>query len=160
LYESTTRNTEPAETVQRRAASGIRGAEKSAMAMLCATPATPSKTVSRRVLLVEDNPDGRETLRMLLRLWGHDVEVAKDGLGGVQKALDLKPDLAIVDIGLPFLDGYEVARRLRAAFGDKIFLIALTGYSRPQDQERAYLAGFDVHMAKPADLDQLSRLLS
>jgi CheY-like chemotaxis protein len=111
--------------------------------------------VSRRVLVIEDNADGRETLRLFLELIGHSVEVAEDGLEGVRKALALKPDAAIIDLGLPRLNGYEVARQLRAAFGNSIVLIAHTGYSRAQDRRRSYEAGFDVHLVKPVDLDEL-----
>jgi len=112
------------------------------------------------VLIIEDNSDGRETLRILLRLWGHEVEAATNGLQGVEKALAWQPDVAVIDIGLPVLDGYQVAQQLRAALGHRIFLIALTGYGQPADQQRALAAGFDVHMVKPADLDKLSRLLA
>src|SRR5437879_2083151 len=83
-----------------------------------------------KVLIVEDNRDGREMLQTLLALLGYDVEAASDGLQGLHKALDWNPAAAIVDIGLPGLDGYELARRLRAAFHDRIFLIALTGYGQ------------------------------
>src|SRR5262249_52886350 len=80
---------------------------------------TPSKTGSpSRVLIVEDNRDSRESLRWLLELWGHEVEVAEDGQRGVAKALHWKPDTAVVDIGLPLLDGYQVARQVRAALHD------------------------------------------
>lgn len=114
---------------------------------------------ARRVLVVEDNPDSRETLRILLKLWGHQVEVAADGLRGVEMALDWQPEVAVVDIGLPKMDGYQVARRVRAALHDRIFLIALTGYSQYQDRQQALDAGFDVHMTKPADLEKLSHFL-
>ncbi len=113
----------------------------------------------RRVLLVEDNPDSRETLQILLTLWGYLVEVAADGLDGVHKALDWHPDVAIIDIGLPLLSGYEVAQQLRAVFHEETFLIALTGYNMPEDRRRALEAGFDVHLPKPADIDLLSSLL-
>jgi CheY-like chemotaxis protein len=82
---------------------------------------------SHRVLVVEDQPDARESLRLLLEIWGHQVEVAPDGLRGVQVALAWKPEVAIVDIGLPLLDGYEVARRLRAAFGATIHTLRPDG---------------------------------
>jgi two-component system, sensor histidine kinase len=124
------------------------------------TPAASPLTPSRRILLVEDNPDSRDTLRTILRLWGHQVEVAEDGRTGVQMALAWKPDIGILDIGLPVLDGYQVAERLRAVLKDQIFLIALTGYSQPQDRQRAFTAGFDVHLTKPADLDELARLVA
>jgi CheY-like chemotaxis protein len=109
--------------------------------------------------LIEDNPDGRETLQLLLESWGHQVEVAEDGLEGLSKALAWKPDAAVVDIGLPLLDGYSFARRVRAALSDNILLIALTAYSQPEDRRQALQAGFDVHMSKPADFVELGRVL-
>jgi CheY-like chemotaxis protein len=112
-----------------------------------------------RVLVVEDNADSRETLRALLEVWGFAVEAVGDGLSGVQKALAWRPRAAVVDIGLPRLDGYEVARQARAALGGAVLLVALTGYAGPEDCERALAAGFDHHFAKPCDPDQLRRLL-
>jgi two-component system, sensor histidine kinase len=116
--------------------------------------------VPRRVLVVEDNPDSRESLRMVLELYGYRVEVAEDGRQGVEMALAWGPDAAVVDIGLPLLDGYAVARRVRAALGANIRLIALTGYAQYSDRQRAFEAGFDAHLTKPTDLDELSRLLA
>jgi CheY-like chemotaxis protein len=113
----------------------------------------------RRVLVVEDNPDARDTLCQLLKLSGFQVEHADDGQEGVRKALAWQPAAAVVDIGLPLLDGYEVARRLRAALGDRIRLIALTGYGQPEDRRRAFAAGFDHHLTKPAEPADLLRLL-
>ena len=103
----------------------------------------------RRVLVVEDNPDSREMLRAVLNVWGCQVEVAADGAQGVRKALDWHPEVAVVDIGLPLLDGYEVARRLRAALHGRIRLIALTGYGTPEDRAQALASGFDVHLNSP-----------
>jgi CheY-like chemotaxis protein/two-component sensor histidine kinase len=113
----------------------------------------------RHVLVIEDNPDGRETLRMMLEMWGHQVEVAADGQQGVDLALALRPQVALVDIGLPVLDGYQVARQVRAALGRDIFLIALTGYGQPHDYRRAFEAGFDAHLVKPAEPEELHDLL-
>ena len=114
----------------------------------------------RRVLVVEDNPDTRETLRSLLRGWGHEVEVAGDGAQGLAKALGWRPEVAVLDIGLPRLDGYEVARRVRPAIGGEVRLIALTGYGAAEDRERAFAAGFDHHLTKPADPEELRRLVA
>ncbi len=118
------------------------------------------KQPCRRVLVIEDNNDGRESLRILLGLWGYDVATAADGERGVAAALSWKPDVALVDIGLPVLDGYAVARQVRARLGETIFLVALTAYSAPEDKRRAASSGFDAHVAKPADLQHLSNLLS
>jgi two-component system, sensor histidine kinase len=114
---------------------------------------------SCRVLLVEDNPDGREMFRLLLELCGHTVEEAADGREGVEKALAWEPEVAVVDIGLPGLDGYEVARRLRAALGIRVTLIALTAYGSPEDIRLAFRAGFDHHLTKPSHPAELLRLL-
>jgi signal transduction histidine kinase/CheY-like chemotaxis protein len=119
------------------------------------TPAVPS----RRILIIEDNPDGRETLCLLLQLGGHQVEVAVDGTQGVKKALTLRPEVALVDIGLPGLDGYQVARQVRAALGEQILLIAMTGYAEPHDRRRALEAGFHAHLVKPVDPEALQALL-
>jgi CheY-like chemotaxis protein len=109
---------------------------------------------------VEDNPDIGETLRDLLQILGHRVELAGDGIRGVQLALASQPDAALVDIGLPGIDGYEVARRLRATEkGKEIVLVALTGYGRPEDRDRALESGFDAHLVKPVDPEALNRLL-
>jgi CheY-like chemotaxis protein len=114
----------------------------------------------RRVLVVEDHPDTRESLRTLLRAWGHEVEVAGDGAQGLAKALGWRPEVAVLDIGLPRLDGYEVARRVRPAVGGEVRLIALTGYGAAEDRQRAFAAGFDHHLTKPADPDELRRLVA
>ena len=114
----------------------------------------------RRVLVVEDHPDTRESLRSLLRGWGHEVEVAGDGAQGLAKALGWRPEVAVLDIGLPRLDGYEVARRVRPAVGGEVRLIALTGYGAAEDRQRAFAAGFDHHLTKPADPEELRRLVA
>jgi CheY-like chemotaxis protein len=114
-------------------------------------PSPGHAPLARRVLIVEDNPETRESMRLLLRWWGHQVDVAEDGLGGIRQALRWRPDVAIVDIGLPLLDGCQVARQVRAALQDRVCLIALTGYGSPEDRARAFEAGFDHHMVKPAD---------
>jgi CheY-like chemotaxis protein len=114
----------------------------------------------RHVLVVEDNPDGRESLRLLLQLLGYQVETAKDGPEGVKKALASHPEVGLIDIGLPGFDGYEVARRLRAALGRGIVLIAHTAYRQPEDQARAREAGFDAHLGKPAELEVLTDVLN
>jgi CheY-like chemotaxis protein/two-component sensor histidine kinase len=115
---------------------------------------------SRHVLIIEDNTDGRETLEMLLKLLGHRVEVAEDGPKGVDLALAARPEVALIDLGLPTLDGYEVAQRVRAALGDRIYLIALTGFGQAEDRRRTLEAGFNTHLVKPVDLEELTRLLA
>jgi CheY-like chemotaxis protein len=104
-----------------------------------------------RILIIEDNADGREMMRLMLELLGHEVLVAADGEEGVEMALGWHPEVAVIDIGLPRLNGYEVARRLRRELGCELFLITQTGYGRPEDREQALAAGFDVHLTKPVD---------
>ena len=92
---------------------------------------------------------------------GYQVDVAEDGQRGIELALAQRPDAAFIDIGLPIVDGYGVARRLREHFGEHgIRLIALTGYGQPEDRLRALAAGFDVHLVKPVDLDAMTRALA
>jgi CheY-like chemotaxis protein len=124
-------------------------------------PATQSSG-PLKVLIVEDNRDARTTLRMLLTLaHGHDVLEADDGAAAVELALDERPDVALIDLGLPGLDGLEVARRIRAVRGrDEIYLVALTGYGEVEDRVRAEAAGFDVHFVKPVDIPALAKLLA
>jgi CheY-like chemotaxis protein len=95
----------------------------------------------------------------VLELEGHRVEVSADGLAGVDAGARERPDIAFVDIGLPGLDGYEVARRLRAVHGDGIRLFAITGYGRPEDIRRARHAGFDGHLTKPVEVEEVLRIL-
>ncbi len=123
--------------------------------------ATDGKTSpGRHILIVEDNRDGRESLALLLGLLGHRVELAEDGHRGVEVALAVRPEVALVDIGLPGLDGFEVASRLRAGLGKDVLLVALTGHTQPEDRQRALEAGFDAHLAKPVELEALQALLA
>jgi signal transduction histidine kinase/PAS domain-containing protein/ActR/RegA family two-component response regulator len=115
---------------------------------------------ARHVLVVDDNVDGRDALRALLELGGHRVDVAEDGPSGIDVARRVAPDVALIDIGLPGLDGYQVAQALRAAEGRRIRLIAITGYGQPEDRQRALDAGFDAHLVKPVDVDELARVLA
>ena len=124
-----------------------------------AAPVRPE--VSRRILIVEDNSDARIALRLMLERMGHQVFEADSGPSGVQSALANRPDVALVDIGLPEYDGYEVATRIRSApNADGIILIALTGYGMPEDGRKAEQAGFDAHLVKPLDLGALAELLA
>ena len=112
------------------------------------------------VLLVEDNADAREALRALLELDGYGVEAAADGIRALEIVRARNPDIAVIDIGLPGVDGYEVARRIRGLGAPQPALIALTGYSQPEDRRRAKEAGFDAHMVKPVDPAELARVLA
>ena len=116
----------------------------------------------RHVLVIEDNADARMMLQLLLQSAGHRVRVAADGVEGLQAALDEPPDIALIDIGLPRMDGYEVARRIHETFpgAGRPFLVAVTGYGLPADRQRAMAAGFDVHLVKPIDYAVLETIFA
>jgi CheY-like chemotaxis protein len=117
------------------------------------------RAAPRRVLVIEDNEDAREIMQLTLERDGHLVQTAADGAAGLELALQSRPDIVMVDIGLPAVDGYAVAQRLRAELGDAVLLVAVTGYGRQDDRQRAVTAGFDVHLTKPIDYDDVIRLL-
>ena len=123
-------------------------------------PAPQHGAEPRRILLVEDNDDAREMLRFALAREGHTVLEAASGHEGIELATSATPDIALIDLGLPGRDGYEVARTIRAALGRDITLIALTGYGSPDDRRRTEHAGFDAHLVKPLDPVRLSALLA
>jgi CheY-like chemotaxis protein len=119
----------------------------------------------RRVVVIEDNPDIRETLRLMIVMWGHEVHLAKDGRTGVDLVLQDRPDVALIDVGLPGMSGYDVARAIRGnerrhLSGRPIRLIAVTGYGQPADRELAREAGFDHHLLKPIAPEYLERVLA
>src|SRR5262249_51136806 len=115
---------------------------------------------ARRLLLVEDSADVRLALRAWLELDGHEVHETADGITGLAEARSLQPDVAIIDIGLPGLDGWTLARRLRATDeGRRMILVAISGYGQQADQQRSRQAGFDVHLVKPVDLDALAEAI-
>ena len=114
----------------------------------------------RRVLIVEDNEDAGEMYRILIEFYGHEALVAENGVRGLEILKSTRPDIALVDIGLPRMDGYELARRFRAEPGaDRVYLVALTGYGSSADKDRARLAGFNLHLLKPVDPRALKSLL-
>ena len=124
-----------------------------------------AEATGRRVLIAEDNTDAREFLHDLLTLWGHQVDVAEDGNGAVELSERSGYDLALIDIGLPGLNGFEVARRIRSIETEhgrepRTFLVALTGYGQPEDRRRALESGFDEHCVKPLDTSELRALLA
>jgi CheY-like chemotaxis protein len=122
--------------------------------------AAPATAASCRVLVAEDIPDAAEMLRMMLEIMGHDVRVAADGVQAVAVAEQFDPHVAFLDIGMPRMDGYEAARRIRAALGSRVFLVALTGWGQADDERRAMAAGFDRHVTKPADPELLESLIA
>ena len=123
-------------------------------------PAEPSAR-GLRVLVVEDHSDTAASLARLLQSWGHDVETAADGPTASDRARTRRPDVVLLDINLPRMDGCEVARRLRTqAGGATALFVAVTGYGSDVDRRRCYEAGFDVHLVKPLDLEELQELLA
>jgi CheY-like chemotaxis protein len=116
--------------------------------------------VSRRVLIVDDNHDAADALGMALGLEGHSIETAHDGPEALAAAAEFEPDAVVLDIGLPEMDGYEVARRLRGnpRFAN-LLLLAVSGYGRDDDRRRSREAGFDHHLTKPVSVDELNALI-
>ncbi|SEN32915.1 Signal transduction histidine kinase [Stigmatella aurantiaca] len=127
-------------------------------------PAATSASASfhrRRILVVEDSADIRESMTEVLEDLGHEVATAKTGPEGVEQLLALRPDVALIDVGLPGIDGYEVARRARAApGGERLYLVALTGYGGPEAKAQAERAGFNLHLTKPVSIDELPQVVS
>ena len=133
------------------------GADSAAPAV-ATTPAAPRQ---RRILVVDDNKDGAETLAMLLDLSGHTVRVAHDGPQALVAAREFRPEIAFLDIGLPGMSGYELAKRFRADAGLRgTFLVALTGWGSADDKERSRVAGFDFHLTKPVEPAAVDEVLA
>ena len=117
--------------------------------------------MARRILIADDNNDALESLATLLQLSGHEVYTATNGGTALQSAERHQPEVALLDIGMPMLDGYEVAKRIRSQpWGQRITLVALTGWGQDSDRRRSREAGFDSHLVKPLDLETLTDLLA
>jgi CheY-like chemotaxis protein/two-component sensor histidine kinase len=130
-------------------------------AVLAAVAADRETMPRHRILVVEDNFDAAETLREMLLMWDHEVEVAHDGEEGIAKARTFQPDVVLCDIGLPVLDGYEVARQIRSDPElSSAFLVAVTGYASHDDARKAAGAGFDRHLGKPVPVEVLEEVLA
>ncbi|MDQ3283324.1 MAG: hybrid sensor histidine kinase/response regulator [Acidobacteriota bacterium] len=114
---------------------------------------------SRKIAIVEDNDDVRDLLRLKLSRLGHNVVTARDGVEGVKVLIGERPDLALVDLGLPGMDGYQVARETRDQLGDGVVLVAVSGFGQPEDKRRALESGFDEHITKPADVKDIENVL-
>jgi CheY-like chemotaxis protein len=128
---------------------------------MMSTPGSDGRDAALRVLVVEDDPDGAEIMRLLLRLYGHRVEVAEDGPAALAAARRFGPDVVLLDIGLPGMDGYEVARRLRdVPEGKPPLLVAVTGYGGDGDRALSERAGIQLHLVKPVDPEELQALLT
>src|SRR6185369_13862616 len=121
---------------------------------------TPRPARQARVLIVEDNDDSRVTLQRILQTEGHLVSAARDARAGLEAAAAGSPNIAVVDIGLPGMDGYQFARAMRERLGSGVRLIALTGYGTEADRQRSAEAGFDAHLTKPVDIDRLLTLIT
>ncbi len=123
--------------------------------------ATAVRAGRRRVVIVEDHPDARESLTLLLELAGHQVQGFEDAATALARMADLEVDVALIDVGLPGMDGYDLARAIRGVPARRdLYLVALTGYGQTEDRQRALDAGFDVHLTKPVDPDTLERVLA
>ena len=122
---------------------------------------TSRQNAGRRILVVDDNTDAAESLAILLRLKGHEVRVAFEGASAIVTAREFHPQVVFLDIGMPAMDGYEVARRLRRENNvSAAMLIALTGYGQESDRQRSQEAGFDLHLVKPIDPMDLKQILA
>ena len=125
-----------------------------------ATDINPMPSIARRILVVDDNRDSATTMAMLLKLIGNETSTAYDGLEAVEAAAAFRPDVVLLDIGLPKLNGYEAARRIRAQpWGKEMVLVALTGWGQDEDRLKSTAAGFNGHMVKPVDFAALIKLL-
>jgi CheY-like chemotaxis protein len=117
--------------------------------------------VARRVVIIDDNADAAAMLAMLIGDLGGEVHVAHDGAAGAELVQRIRPDVVLLDIGMPAMDGYETCRRIRSESSVRdLFIVALTGWGQEQDKQRAHDAGFDAHLTKPADPASLARLLA
>lgn len=135
--------------------------EKEPVLVAPAPAENASATARRRILVVDDNKDSATTLAMLLKLTGHDTRLSHDGLAAVDAAEEYRPDLVLLDIGLPGLDGFEVCRRIREQpWGKEVMLVALTGWGQDEDRQKSQAAGFDRHLVKPVAHGALTKLLS
>jgi len=118
-----------------------------------------AKAKARRVLVVDDNQDAADSLAMLLGVRGEEVRIAYDGAKALEVERDFKPDVVLLDIGLPAVSGYDVAERIRQKRGDKVLIVAITGWGQEKDLRRAEDAGIDHHFTKPVDFEALVALI-
>ena len=121
---------------------------------------SPTAETRQRVLVVDDNKDSAQTLAMMLKIMGNDIRTAHDGLEAVEKAQEYLPNVILLDLGMPKLNGYDVCRRIREqTWGLNMVIIALTGWGQAEDRQRTKEAGFDHHLVKPVDVAKLKELL-
>ncbi|MEO5819756.1 MAG: ATP-binding protein [Vicinamibacteraceae bacterium] len=136
------------------------GALQSASHAFSRTPAAAAPSTPRRILIVDDDHDSTELMRLSLELYGHEIQIAHDGHEAVDTSATFQPHLVLLDIGLPTIDGYEAARRIRARPGAQPVLVALTGWGQDEDRRKSAAAGFDLHLVKPVDHDALMALIA
>jgi signal transduction histidine kinase len=131
-----------------------------ARASMAESEELPRRLEPADVLVVEDDTDTREMLRLALEEAGHSVSVAQTGVEAIDRACSTRPEVMLVDLGLPDINGHEVARRVREALGGSVFLVALTGFGRPDDIRATETAGFNAHLLKPATVEEITRVLA
>jgi CheY-like chemotaxis protein/two-component sensor histidine kinase len=117
-------------------------------------------SIPKRVLIIEDNADARQSLAQYLRLLNHEVFEAEDGISGLEKLISIRPDVALIDVGLPHLSGYELVSKAKQTLDSQTLMVAVTGYGQSDDRQRALTAGFDEHLVKPLDLKLVIEVLS
>jgi len=128
--------------------------------VLTTTEVSTATENRQKVLVVDDNKDSAQTLAMMLKIMGNDVRTAHDGLEAIEKAQEYLPQVILLDLGMPKLNGYDVCRRIREqSWGTSIVIIALTGWGQAEDRQRTKEAGFDHHLVKPVDVAKLKELL-
>lgn len=130
------------------------------VAPVYAHPDVDRAVTVRRVLIIDDNHDAAEMMAALVRSMGAEAETAADGLDGIDRVATFEPDMILLDIGMPGLDGYDTCRRIRRENGRHTLIVALTGWGQDRDKARAAEAGFDAHLTKPADPEDIQRLMS
>lgn len=119
----------------------------------------PTEREARRILVVDDNADAADSLGMLLEVRGDEVRIAYDGLEALDAEADFRPEVVLLDIGMPRLSGYDVAKRIREARGNAVLIVAITGWGQEDDRQRARDAGFNHHFTKPVDFVMLLDLI-
>ena len=120
---------------------------------------SPAERESRRILVVDDNADAADSLGMLLEVRGDQVRIAYDGLEALAAEAEFRPAVVLLDIGMPKLSGYDVAKRIRAVRGEAVLIVAITGWGQEDDRQRARDAGFNHHFTKPVDFEMLLDLI-
>ena len=149
------------DNIESNSAAGLANRDSSMRASMRASALGNHAVQKRRILVVDDNVDAGDTLALLLKLKGHDVSIARDGLQAVDMASEFRPEVILMDIGMPHLNGYDATRQIRATeHGREIFIVALTGWVQAEDIACAKDAGCSAHLVKPVDYAALDKLLA